>query len=574
MGLKINYRILIPLILVLSLILTACSKGNFPAVNAFGQLGVKSGKPADPITGINVPEGAGTEQHAPGIETGTGTGTGANPEAEAETESKADPADGLEQLRPTLQEYVVNGSFSGDFTQFQRYGEMWAKLWLDYTYPDREITDVYAQTLSSGVSQGLSDHFVIQPIICRLDFKSSEPVSGAVRLTNGNYELDIMAVAITVFENNSRMILSGFLGPGEFDESDVFPEAYRVVAADPRFAGMLNPYPQFKLPEEFTALDLRQFTGSGNSTEEHILPGGILAALVRAENDELSVSLYDLIQNKPLGQKKLGVSFVQNAKVENGKLMITVRSNGESSGEIVTVDRALNVTREPYTEVKASRVVSPDGTRYVYSDQGSLYLADVQGNKPQLLLEGNASNGMDRNFYYPFDWASDTLIVYGIGGYEWSNGTGVYDLATGQNTLLKQAGAYGSPHAIRDGRLYTLTGDMGAPYDPYVIDLTKAGFPARQVFSDPNFRQKIEYAGAALSTDGSKIALLVSPDPEREKFVLYLCSTADGSVLQRYEFETVFSSAQYLEFVQDDLLAVLTQEYTMSPKYLYLVQLD
>jgi hypothetical protein len=115
---------------------------------------------------------------------------------------------------------------------------------------------------------------------------------------------------------------------------------------------------------------------------------------------------------------------------------------------------------------------------------------------------------------------------------------------------------------------------MGAPYDPYIIDLTNPEFPARQVFADPDFRQEIESAGSALSPDGSKIALLVRPDPDREKFVLYLCSTADGSVLKEFKFETVFNSAQYLEFIEDDQLAVLSQEYTMSPEYLYLVQLD
>lgn len=473
-----------------------------------------------------------------------------------------------------LAEQIYQSGFSGDTDRRQENAEIWAKLWLEYTYPDRGLTGVQARYLSSSSHGELSDQFDISPAVCSLQFAAQNPVPGAVRLEGGNYELKIIVVAVA---DDQTMTLCGFLNPGEFDEYDALAQVYEVVARDPRFAGKLKPYPEFRLPPEVTAIDMRRITGSTNLNSSHLLPGGIVASVLvtRTEQEELEVSLYDLTQDKLLGSKQLGSFAGYNSRVEDGKLMLQTFLDGSPVPEIIRIDSSLNITREPYAPAKAFARVSPDGTRIAYTDKGNLYVADSQGEKPpQLLIAGNDSPETNRDYYYPYCWAGDNMIVYGRGGYEWSNGCGLYDLAAGRNIPLDQAGPNATPDAFGNGKLFTVTGDMGAPYDPYVIDLNDPALSARKVFADKDFLQEIGYAVHAVSPDGSTIVLLHREEPEGFRFALYLCSSIDGSVLKHYEFETVFNSPQYPEFADDGRLAVFSERYALSAKYMYLMKLD
>jgi len=517
-----------------------------------------------------------------------------------QTESSGSAGAGFDAA--AWREFILNGSFTSNGRSTQEIGKEWAALWLEKTYPGHGITDVQAFYISAAHTGRLSDSIDIQPILCSLEFSvsgetgsSAGGISGAVKLADNRYELTVMVVTVSEKDSYNNLILSGFLGPDAFEEYNAMPEVYRVVAGDPRFAQQLRPYPQFDLPAEFTAVDLRQITGTtGKTYLEHMLPGGIIASIIlnkekqqagqRAELQDdqpyelrdLEVALYDLAQNKSLGRKTLGSYYSQNSKIEEGKLVIHAWTAPSAPVEIITIDSAWNISREVFSEGKNYVRFSPDGTRYAYSDRGSLYLAWRNGEKPpRLLLKGNASAQQDRNYYYPFCWADNNKIVYGIGGYEWSNGCGVYDLAAGQNIFLEQAGNNASPSDFRDGKLYTVTGDMGAPYDPCVIDLTDPDYPARKVFADAAFLEKVDCADHALSPDGTKIALLAGSDnPEDGEYRLYICSAADGSLLKEYEFTTVFNSAQYLDFADNNLLAVFSQRYAFAAKYMYLVRVD
>jgi hypothetical protein len=70
------------------------------------------------------------------------------------------------------------------------------------------------------------------------------------------------------------------------------------------------------------------------------------------------------------------------------------------------------------SERKHSMLYSPDGSRYAYSDFGVFYVMDKNTGKQKLLVSGNDSQGEDREYCYPFEWADNSWLIYGIGGYE------------------------------------------------------------------------------------------------------------------------------------------------------------
>ncbi|NLI91541.1 MAG: hypothetical protein GX434_04845 [Peptococcaceae bacterium] len=476
---------------------------------------------------------------------------------------------------PVSQDFVLHDEIASDGFNYHSKGAEWARAWLERTYADYGLTGIEVSYESSAVFDQLSEGFDIRPTLYSIQFASQKPFQGAIK-NEKKYKIKVMEVV--VFEKG-KIILSGLLGPTQFNEYSALQEIYNVVSKDKRFSSRLKPFPKFDLPNNFSLIDMSQITNGRNSYTEHFLPGEIIAAVcttpVDGENYSLEVSFYDLVKNKTLGTISIGTYSSHNSKVEEGNILLYTWKNGSSNPTIVRIDPQKNITREESSENKAFVRYSPDRNQYAYSNQGSLYVADVKGQyPPKLLIKGNASQGQDRMYYYPFAWYGNSMIVYGVGGYEWSNGCGVVDIPAGRDTLFEQAGRFALPIAIRENKLFAVNGDMGAPFDPVEIDLSAPLFPARKIITDDGFKERLKQASFAFSPDGKKIAVLDFSDTQNEKYHLYICSASDGSLLKEYQFRTVFSSAQNVDFVNDHLLAISSQRYAFSAKYLYLVNLE
>lgn len=148
-------------------------------------------------------------------------------------------------------------------------------------------------------------------------------------------------------------------------------------------------------------------------------------------------------------------------------------------------------------------------------------------------------------------------------------------MATGKDTFFKQAANYSIPSSLKNGMLYTVTGDMGAPFDPGVIDLNYQTYPYRKVFKNREFIRDSTVDSYAFSPDGTKIALLQMARETDKKHVLNICSTADGTLLERYEFETAFfNRPQYLDYFEDGHLAMYSERYAYSTMYMYSVDIE
>jgi hypothetical protein len=131
-----------------------------------------------------------------------------------------------------------------------------------------------------------------------------------------------------------------------------------------------------------------------------------------------------------------------------------------------------------------------------------------------------------------------------------------------------------TPVALINGRLYTITGVMDTPIDPYVTDLNAPGYPHRKIFNDDSLIKNIFYIAAHnFSPDGTKLALLNCIDDQNKRYKLYVCSTDDGSVLKSYEFATAFSSPRSVDFFENRRIAIYSERYSLSTAYMYMVDI-
>lgn len=477
--------------------------------------------------------------------------------------------------KPSLKDIIINGDYTTTEDP-QNCAAEWINMWLENTYEDNKISDAKIKYLSGAAFCEFSDSIEIRPMLYSVKLLSSKPIAGAEKQQDGSYILKTMV--ITVFKD-SKTILCGFLGPDEFDEYDAMPLAYDVVLNDPRYSSELKPFPKADLPKEFSQIDMHKISGGrdvrGGSTL--ILPGEIATAICEnVGNDEgkisQGISLFDIKNEKQCGYVDLSEYYILGMKITEGKLAVKVQKNNSSDTEIIHIDAKGNMTNEKYPANKDFILYSPDGSKYAYSDKGSLYVADVKSNTPKLLIKGKDSQDKDIMHCYPFDWYDNSMLVYGISGYEWSNGCGIINVITGKDTFFDKIDLY-APSALIKDKLYTAALSMEESFDPWVIDLSDINYSQKKLFNDRDFIKNNRFEIYSFSPDGTKIALLKTANNPYEKNTLYICSTDDGSILKKYEFRTAFSIAQYLDFFEDSRIAIKSERYALNPHYLYIVDI-
>jgi len=468
----------------------------------------------------------------------------------------------------SLSDIIYNGNFSTtDGPEVK--GQEWVKMWLNHTYADRQISDIAIEYLTGAVYSELSDQYKLYPLLYNVSFSSPK----------GTHDLKLMVV--TVAENdNTKAVLSGFLGPDEFNEYDAVKQVYNVVAKDPRYKDRLKALPEVNLPAEFTPIDMKEICGDHNNYSSLILPDGIIAAITMDDGDNddynVGVAFYDIKKRQSSGFIDIGNFSTFYSKESQGKLQINAVKDNSPNMEIITIDSQKNISAEKFSPEKNYVLYSPDKSKYAFSNNGSLYVAGVSDEpktEPKLLIEGNNSDGEDRNYYYPFAWEDNVSLTYGIGGYEWSNGCGTVNTATDKNVFFEQAAPNSTPQALINGKLYTSEGEMGAQFDPGVIDLNDPQYPFHKVFRDKEVINNLFIESFAFSPDGTQLALLKKAANFYEKNTLFLCSTTDGSIIKSFKFSTAFGLPRYLHYVDNEQIVIFSERYAFCAKYMYVVDL-
>lgn len=452
-------------------------------------------------------------------------------------------------------------------------GSNWAKLWINSIYSDYGVSDVKVEYKYGANFGEISDSFEIRAYQYSVQFSSQKPVPGAEKTSDGE---DILQVLVVGLQENGRIVLSGFLGPEEFEEYDAAERIYNVVSKDSRHSSKLKPFPKAMLPEEIEQVDVGSIIQRDNYTLIKALQDGIFAAIWGEQvgdigNQKYNVSLFELESRKMYKNLELGEYSLNNSLVEKDRLVVRLNKYNSWSETIFYIEKDGSMTSEENPEGMYNKLYSPDKSKYAYSENGSLYVVSVGESMERLLLKGKDTNGEDAIHYYPFSWMDNTNLIYGISAYESSYGCGMINTETGKDTFFEQAGRYAMPSTIINGKLYTIIGAAGEPFDPGVLDLNAPEYPWRKVFKDRSFIENTYGEGYAFSPDGTKIALLKTTFRAGDKNTLFICSAEDGSILKSYEFKTGYSIPQNLDYLEDGSIAIYAGRYVYSPVYMYIV---
>lgn len=479
----------------------------------------------------------------------------------------------LEKQKAALHEMIIKNNYTMADDP-ETIGAEWVNMWLDNIYSDYGVSDVKIEYTTGALFDELSDSFEIKPYQYSVQFSSQKQIPGAEKGSDGKNTLKVLV--ITLIENR-KVVLSGFLGPEEFQEYDAAEKIYDAVAKDSRYSSKLKPFPKAVLPEEFEQIDIGLITKSNNYTAMEALPDGVFAAISAAQIDNngrqlLSVSLFNLEDKKASKNLELGEYLLNGSWVDKDKLVIRTGKLNSRMEEIFYIEKDGTMTSEKYPEGMVNKLYSPDRNKYAYSEKGNIYTADVNNSsEPKLLIKGKDTEDTNAIHYYPFFWIDNSTLIYGISGYEWSYGCGMVNIETGKDTFFEQAGRFAQPYAVIKGKLYTIIGSAGAVFDPGVLDLKDPKYPWRKVFKDISFMENTYTEGYAFSPDGAKIALLQTTFNVNEKNTLYICSAEDGSILKSYDFTAGYNMPQYLNYLDDGRIVISSQRYAYNPVYMYIV---
>ncbi len=139
--------------------------------------------------------------------------------------------------------------------------------------------------------------------------------------------------------------------------------------------------------------------------------------------------------------------------------------------------------------------ISFDGSKIAYVREGSLYVANIDFSKPQLLVEGTKNNDPNSDFYEFFiqhpiqpKWSHDgTKILYIFGTYESSEGVGIVSSDGSSKHIIKREmfEPTGAAWFFNDEKIF-VTQAMGES-KIYIIDLAKSGFEYIKETSWPEY---------------------------------------------------------------------------------------
>lgn len=485
-------------------------------------------------------------------------------------------SDPLLAKKTALHDKLQNNNYILDEQKEDKF-KPWAQLWTDEIYNDYGLTNVTYNYLSGANYWHFSESLEVCVILYSIEFQSEKPVPGAIK---NDKNLSEVKIGITAIKENTKYILSGYMAPGEFEEYNAIEKVYALAKEDKRYSSKLNAFPEVKLPNSFTRLAMPNTNISHWNRAIHPITENTLAiiyeeAIKNSNTPLIHVALYDIKTKKTTKDIEIGNYLFSTSKAISNKLYLSVFKDDPEKMEIFYVDSKGNKFSEKHPDGVNSSLLSPDGSKYIYSSNCNLFLVDKNSSQePKLLLKGNPE-GVETSFsFYPFRWLDNSSFIYGINGYEWSYGCGIYNIDTNTDRFLEEAGRYALPIEFINGKLYKIESDNGGLFDPYIVDLTGDSYTSKPLFSDKSLIENQEINSYAFSQDGKSIALLKTTTTPYGSSKLYICSTEDGSILKTYEFQTGFNIPSNLHYLSPDKLLIGSTRYAYSPEYMYIVDLS
>jgi hypothetical protein len=413
-----------------------------------------------------------------------------------------------QEQKATPKDSVENEKFE-TYSDPEIPGAEWVRSWMDKSYAGYDITDIKINYIYSGSISGLFDNLDVTPMLYSVQYSSQKEIPGSFKNSDNTYTFKVLLVA--VYENH-KTILSGILGPQEFDENDAMLKIYNILSIDSRYSTILKKYPHMELPNEFSLINLTSILKGGNCSTAKILRDNILAIICSNYNEEQKVYeswvyLHNLSTGETYKNIDLGKRNLLNWWVDKEKLILNAQTFGSEDIETIYIDAAGKTDFEKKSIDKENMIYSPDGSKYAYTLKGSLYVTD-KNNDTRLIFEGNTSlEEKDYIYYNPYSWLDNSNLIYRIGAYETSFGCGIFNLDTWKDIFFEKAGRYSLPVALFDSKLYILYSDLGyegSEFDMEVIDLSVSDYPLKKVFKDMSFIDYTMVQDYAFSPDGKE----------------------------------------------------------------------
>ena len=480
-----------------------------------------------------------------------------------------DPPDDDVELTEFDRRIIEENFVCGDM---QYECENWLDFYVENKYPESSPRLLSFEYVRGGSFSEFSDVFDIRCATFNIRYQTGEKIPDMGSVPDNIYSETVTAVAAGDY---SRATLSGFIQmPRGIEQEAGIDKAYGVVARDPRFKNDLKGYPDSFLPQGFEVVRAEEIA-EGNVIGKYAISGDTLA-LVCVDGGDLygdkagiKVYLYNT-KSKAVKMVDIGEYVYPQIRAEYGRLILET-SERYDTGETVyiSVDLNGNMKKQTFMEGAVSIEISSGG-RIAYSVDGDLCLSENGTDRVLLSAKRQIEIPYEFQFYYPFAWISESELLYGLNGYEWSEGCGVINVDSGE--IRKLTGERNMfPYKIVGSDLYVVIGDMGPEFSPGRVSVNLRGSPYEKVFKK-EFDISNGPVGFDISPDGKHIALLLaSYDPYAQSFLeIY---TRDGELLKTIRFTAPFCSLSGIEFMSNNRILIKSERYIYSHTNLFLVDI-
>lgn len=456
-----------------------------------------------------------------------------------------------------------------------------AKVYIKEKYKDYNVSIQDIEPENRYNVWGLSDVLEGAKVKCSITFTTKVPVETLEQSADKCYKEEIIVMMV---KKGGEIYLSGYLHTEDYDATDQQEFLFTYFKQDKRFEEDIKDDPTII----FTDINISDIAGDLRILEKVMVTDDRLAVICKENTEnintntkEMIVKLHDITEKKiqTITIENCNFSSVTNVSVKDNKLIVGVKERHvvDSDEGIYSYSKknvVVNMNGDISIEKLSSedeRLYSPNNQSYVYTNRASIYYNDGVTNSSQLLLKGIESDDTNVDCYYPYEWIDEDRFVYGRGGYEWSNGCGIYIINEEKNYALADASFW--PIAVRDSKLFIEESDMyGILYSLGIIDLND-NYKTSWILSDDIVKSGFIINQVNISSDGSMMAFLTnSPKTNTDELIFW--STREGKIIKTYKFENTIINPTHVSFINKNNLLIHSSRMRKRDEYLRIIKLD
>lgn len=459
----------------------------------------------------------------------------------------------------------------------------WIKVWVDYAYEQFGIYDYYGEIVKYNqvyINENLSVYYDKAFI----KFNCDDLVESKEKNSDGLYIDEIYLVQAKTKDNSIYYVDVIVDKNQSLDE--VVKGSINIVASDERFS-------EFFLASDDTKKDDEMNDDDNESSEisatifnkNNILEGYTLYDIGSSNNEiimlfgkiddasedkhDLKLCMFDYKSMQITETKDLGIMNYKNSNYYDNYGFRVYSGKRISKTEEINycIDVEGNITEVEENEPKY--FYTSDQKYYAYSDEkGNLYIVDNENKETSYTLNSVLDNIVKASEYITYSvqkWIDDTRLLYNIGGYEWSNGYGIIDIATGENIVLEESKM---KHKYRfvDNKFYVFYSWFDVtPYKLGYYDLNLKPYKYVEIFNDEQFSEIYDVDGVTLEfwrylTSDEKQMFMWAYNGAKHEYVIKTYSIESAKIEKDMYFKidvnSVINSIDNA-FVIDDTILVI-----------------